>query len=336
MATTVEVSTWAQLVTALSTSVQDTKTIKIINDIDCNNEIPMGVSSTIYCYSSNANRTTIDGSYVEDGVTKNHVIRNLRTSATAPIDIFRIESNMSSGSNRGCGITFKNIDFINLILMGGALVGSYNDSLIGGRKLYFNSCRFVGRRNRMLLNGKSDSGLSDDDTFIQLNSCFFNIPYYPDATENTYVPLVGEWSGTRCYVRAQFCWFRHSYNGWDITNNNNYQTYTRYIQMNGCYNDGEIVGSNGLTVTQKYDYVSPIQNVVDCNIKLLSGSNSSTIYAPKGIWRDHVVDYNNPSTQYTSCVNGNSSLAIKVTPESYMTDPAWLAQNGFDVIVPGT
>lgn len=334
MATTVEVSTWAELRTALSTSTQDTKTIKLIADIDCNDEIPTGVASTIYCYSSNGYRTTIDGSYVVNEETRNHVIRNLRTNASNPVDIFRIESNMSSGSNRGCGITFKNIDFINLILMGGALVGSYNDSLIGGRKLYFNNCRFVGKRNRMLLNGKSDSGLSDDDTFIQLNSCFFNIPYFPTSTENTYVPLVGEWSGTRCFVRAQYCWFRHSYNGWSITNNNNYQTYTRYMQMNGCYNDGEIVGANGLIVTQKYDYVAPIQNVVDCTIKLLGAGTAPTITAPKGIWRDHVVDYNNPSTQYNDCVNGNSSLAIQVKPESNMTSPTWLSEHGFDIIVP--
>lgn len=331
---TVEVSTWSQLVTALSTSVQESKTIKLMNDIDCNDEIPTGVGSTITCYGSPGYMTTVDGSYDEDGVTKNHVIRNLRTNVSTPVNIFNIKNNGSSGNTRPCGITFKNIDFINLILMGGALIGVYDDSIIGGDRININKCRFVGRRNRFLFNGKAESGLTDDDTIFQMTSCFFNIPYFPTTTENTYVPLIGEWTGTRTYIRAQFCWFRHSYNGWDVPNNNGYHTYTRYMQMNGCYNDGEIVGSNALTITQKYDYVAPIQNVVDCTIKLLNGSNTSTIYAPKGIWRDHVVDYNNPSTQYTDCVNGNSNLAIKVTPESNMTNPTWLAQNGFDIVVP--
>lgn len=331
---TVEVSTWSQLVTALSTSVQESKTIKLMNDIDCNDEIPTGVGSTITCYGSCGYPTTVDGSYEEDGVIKNHVIRNLRTNVSTPVSIFKIVTNKSSGSGRACSITLKNIDFINLILMGGALISSYEDSIIGGHKVFITKCRFVGKRNRHLFNGSSDTGVSDDSTYLLMTSSFFNIPYFPTATENTYVPLVGEWTGTNTYIRAQFCWFRHSYNGWDIPNNNGYHTYTRYMQMNGCYNDGEIVGSNGLTITQKYDYASPIQNVVDCTIKLLGGTNTSTIYAPKGIWRDHVVDYNNPSTQYTDCVNGNSNLAIKVTPESNMTNPTWLAQNGFDIVVP--
>ena len=334
MATIVEVSTWAELRTALSTSTQDTKTIKITADIDCNDEIPTGVGSTITCYGSVSYMTTVDGSYTVGEETRNHVIRNLRTNVSNPVNIFNIQSNKESGSGRACGITFKNIDFINLILMGGALIGSYNDSIIGGRKININKCRFVGRRNQYLFNGKSDTGVSDDSTYLLMTSSFFNIPYFPTTTENTYVPLVGEWTGTNTYIRAQFCWFRHSYNGWSITNNNNYQTYTRYMQMNGCYNDGEIVGANGLEITQKYSYASPIQNVVDCDIKLLSGSNTSTIYAPKGIWRDHVVDFNNPSTQYTDCVNGNSSLAIKVTPESNMTSPTWLSEHGFDIVVP--
>ena len=122
MAITVEVNTWEQLVTALSTNVPDIKTIKITSDIDCNYEIPLGVSETVVCYGSNAYPTTVDGSYTENGVIKNHVIRNLRTSVQNPVSIFGIMTNLSSG-NKACRIVFKNIDFVNLILMGGNLIG---------------------------------------------------------------------------------------------------------------------------------------------------------------------------------------------------------------------
>ena len=48
---TYEVSTWTELVEALETINESTEsqTIKITADIDCNDEIPEGVASTIVC-----------------------------------------------------------------------------------------------------------------------------------------------------------------------------------------------------------------------------------------------------------------------------------------------
>ena len=85
---TYEVSTWAQLRSAI-TSVASGDTIKLIADIDCNDEIPEGVASTILL---SVFTLTIDGGYVEDGVTKRHEIRNLRTSASSPASIFKIQA----------------------------------------------------------------------------------------------------------------------------------------------------------------------------------------------------------------------------------------------------
>ena len=59
---TVEVSTWTDLVTQLAVS---NNTVKLTKDIDCNDEIPFGVTSTITMDSN------LDG--------QGHMIRNLRT-----------------------------------------------------------------------------------------------------------------------------------------------------------------------------------------------------------------------------------------------------------------
>jgi hypothetical protein len=84
---TIEVSTWAELAAAVR-AANSGDTIKLIADIDCNDEIPEGVSSTINSPIS-INTLTITGEYTEDNVTKSHVIKNLRTSSSIPVPIFK-------------------------------------------------------------------------------------------------------------------------------------------------------------------------------------------------------------------------------------------------------
>ena len=86
---TIEVSTWAQLRSAITSAVAG-DVIKLIADIDCNDEIPEGVTSTIQTIDSTW--FTITGEYTENDVVKRHEIRNLRTRATSPVTIFKFKS----------------------------------------------------------------------------------------------------------------------------------------------------------------------------------------------------------------------------------------------------
>jgi hypothetical protein len=106
---TYEVSTWAQLRSAITSAVAG-DVIKLIADIDCNDIIPEGVASTVV-FPIGAS-VTIDGSYEEDNTIKNHEIRNLRTSVNSPVSIFKISRPGSSAITH----TMKNIDFVNLVL----------------------------------------------------------------------------------------------------------------------------------------------------------------------------------------------------------------------------
>lgn len=314
-----EVSTWTELIAKLSDTTAEEKTIKLIADIDCNDEIPMGVETTIDVYGSGSYPTIIDGAY--------HTIRNLRTHITSPVDIFAPRS-INSG-NKNLNIDFNNIDFVNLILDKAYMFGQPNSGVISNNKLTFNKCRFVGRRNRYLLKARNWGSANGNATTF--NSCFFNIPCTPTATENTYVPLSDDWySGSTHFLFANFCWFKEKYNGWEIADNVDTPTSMRYMQLNGCYIDGELVGSNELKVTGLYTYQSPIQNVVDADIKLKNGSDGANIYAPSGVWRNDVKSFDG-ATSYTT-TNINIS-AIPESPEN-MKNPAQLYADGFDIVVP--
>ena len=144
---TIEVASWEDLVTAI-TSHSSGDVIKLTADIDCNNSIPLGVSSTVNCGND---VITIDGSYVENGL-----ILNLRTSVTTPVAIFSF-----GGTNHS--VYIKNLDFANLIL-DAPLFSCYGSSTPS--HIYLQSCRFVGRRSGWFM--------AVDDFVNHLTSCFFN------------------------------------------------------------------------------------------------------------------------------------------------------------------
>ena len=168
---TYEVSTWNELITELSTLRTEAVIIKLTADIDCNDEIPLGVASTITIWNSAAYPMTVTGAYVENGVTKNHVIRNLRTHVVNPVNIFYPRSNIDSGQNQS-SLTFNNIDFINLVLDSATLCLSPDSGVIYNNKLTFNRCRFVGRRNCYLISAYSPG--VESGNALTFTSCFFN------------------------------------------------------------------------------------------------------------------------------------------------------------------
>lgn len=326
------VSTWAQLVEALSTDTKEAKTIKLTADINCNREIPYGVESSITIYESGSYPVVIDGSYVENEETKNHAIINLGTHVTTPVDIFKLKKTTGASSGQ-MDLTFKNVTFKNLLVMGAFFINRDNSShTIYQNKLSFTNCEFSGKRNYSLMKQSTYGGSTGNE--VNLTSCSFNIPYFPVTNENTYVPLFDkQYYGNDLFIYAHFCLFKETYNGWTISDNNGYQTSLRYIKLNGCKIVGELVGSNELKVTEQYAYASAIQNVVDADLKLLNGSNGANIYAPKGIWRNDVKNLDG-SVSYTT-TNANDPMAISETPAN-MKNPAQLALDGFDVVVPSS
>lgn len=339
---TYEVSTWSELIARMADTTLETRTIKLIADIDCNDEVPFGPTSSIDIVGSMALYCTIDGSYTENGVTKNHVIRNLRTNVTSPVDIFnfRAHNPQSGQSDRfKIGVTIQNIDFVNTVLNNARMfrLTKYEYGA-GGNTVKFKNCSFVGRRNRYLI-----GAISIDENSLTFESCFFNIPYKPSDTSSTYVPLTADWSG---YAYANYCRFRESYNGWTIGTyepgiSTNPQTSTYNLKLNGCYIDGTIVGhSSNICITKQYSYDAAIQNVVDADLRAYNNSGSETvsIFAPKGIYKTAangttpVVKKYNDDTVNCSISNQNTS-AIPEIP-SKMTNPTLLAADGFDIIIP--
>lgn len=337
---TIEVSTWAELVNAIKTAGNG-DIVQLTTDIDCNREIPEGVTTTIKRPSSGlVYNLTITGAYTEDGVTKNHVIRNLRTNISSPVSIFYFMYNYGDAIY----VNFRNIDFINLIL-DAPLVELY---YYLNAYLRFYSCRFVGKRTHALIYHTHKPTSSSDAAYIQFYSCFINMEY--TRSSNDRLPIVLYQSGSSYdYCTANYCRIKQEYKGWTIgTATNPYdaiQNITFGLQLNGCYLYGTFVGTGNdtsavLNVTNKYSYNGAMQNVVDADFRLGGTPTSGmdcTIVAPKGIFVNsiHKLDEDPPTTTYNA-VNYNSSgnsKAIPINPED-MTDAQALYDAGFDIIVP--
>lgn len=310
---TVEVSTWGEFVDALQTS--GSLTVKLVADIDCNNEIPQGVSSTINLRGADDRPLTITGAYTEDGVTKNHVIRNLRTSTSSPVTIFNAMWYSATNVDGALNLTFRNIDFENLYINGASFLKTqkvwyqYNN-------INFVNCRFVGKRNRVLFTGESG-------VILNLTSCFFNMPNIGTA-----VTLDSSWAS----VYANYCRFKETYTGWDLSTTAQTSAYNMYL--NGCYIGGEIVASTQITVTSNYSYNSSLQNVVDADLYVTSGGAAESdvnVTAPKGVYKNLIRDYTDKTIIYQDVKQNQNS--ISASPE-HMKDAEWLYGEGFDIVVP--
>lgn len=334
-----EVSTWGELANAIN-GFANGDVIKLKSDIDLNKEFPLGVESCNITQSSSGSYTlTIDG----DG----HKIRNLRTSISDPHSIL-----MKNTDTFSITLTLQNIDFVNLILSGAALIyvnGSNDDAVV------CNNCRFVGNRTAGYLINRNRN--------VLVNSCYFDMPWQGGGlTTRQYISLI-PWSTEATTAYANYCWFHEHYTGWVMpqgwdwgwTTDSTYFSFS-YFKINGCYIDGDSVCtrykisntdiSNCLKILAKANvssYAPASQNVLDCDIVVMNGMSNNTIEIANmcGLMKKSVVNSSSsaPSiTTYNNCtqsliVDTSKPYPLKATPEQ-MKDATWLYNNGFDIIVP--
>ena len=207
----INVQTWTDLANALSATYDDSDlniTINITKDIDCNYEIPEGVTSSVQLTSGVTNSSyrrylTVNGN--------GHEIRNLRSGIVSPVDIFRRDQNVRDYIT----YTFNDLKFINLVLTGNAML--YRQVRGGaGREAYiitaFNRCGFVGRRETSLFYFGGDTS-NYNWTFT---SCFFYVPNIAvtlsTSAQVERMPIFYPSSSDRS-ATMNFCWIREQYMG---------------------------------------------------------------------------------------------------------------------------
>lgn len=339
---TIEVSSWSELVSAVTQTISEPTTVKITKDIDCNEEIPQGVTNTIVIPRANRSiALTIDGEYEEGGATKRHKIINLRTNIGSPVPIFRLNGSYDQGWWRT--IWFKNIDFLNLRLDAALTEGDQGYQDISGT-IYsigaFVNCRFVGKRTTNMFT-KSSWGAG---YYYMFNNNFVNVPYYGTTKEG--FPLVRRYHpsvGNKCVLMAKNCRFRCTYTGTYTPTYDSGKVYSDIYNanLNGCYIDGEIVGADSDTTyiniyTQgeaANDGTPSMQNVYDINfyMKDVTSDRNIDVGAFKGVVKTPVKDWDDRTTSYNSY---NSKTGIIFASETDMQNAQWLYDQGLDIIVP--
>lgn len=331
---TIEVSTWAELVSAISSAASG-DTIQLIADIDCNNEIPEGVSSTITILNKNL---TIDGGYVEGGVTKRHEIRNLRTSASTPVSIFKLRVSHDGKYTN----TIKNIDFVNLILDAPLFETAAEYTEVYLQKSFFNVPYYGSTQENIALSELySQSGGVGRYIYFYITNCRFTgkrttkiIRYNVSATK----------VGFRIY--ADYCYIKTKYTGTYEPSYNEGKVYSELYNMsvNGCRIEGDIVGNAGDTTYIGFNLrgIVPsrtisMQNVYDVDFYISSAVSDRAVdfTANKGLIKKPVKVWNDTTTTTTTYTNYNAKTDLIFATESEMQDIDWLIQNNFD-IVPST
>ena len=329
---TYEVSTWTELVEALETINESTEsqTIKLTADIDCNDEIPEGVASTIVCQNKagGTGRFTIDGSYEVNGKTKNHQIRNLRTHVSNPVNIFNFTANSTA-----CNWLIKGLDFINLITNKPLFDNSASGSIVSGQYI-FSNCRFVGKRNDYLINSGQDI----------LNSCFFNVNCEYSSTYSTNA-MPNKICGGMSSSKANFCIFVESLVN-DLPSSKTHCSTCYGLGLNGCRIEGEVhsklVNNQGKAEINAISYSSAglpiIQNVMDCTFVVPDTINDvSNVTIATG--QDFGVIKKSIRTDSGTALDASSwaptvSSGVILETVANMKNPAQLKADGLDVIVP--
>lgn len=321
-----EVSTWAQLVSAITSAVAG-DVIKLIADIDCNSAIPEGVSSTIQ--TINSTWFTITGEYTENGVIKRHEIRNLRTSTSSPVTIFKFKSDYT-----GNPFTVKGIDFINLILTAPLAEFHNSSSHYSDTNVRIQNCRFTGKRtNNLMKVTKGDYALLN----IYFERCYFNIPYngntaYGNSLIDPYTFGSNVGYMVNCRIRETFT---GTYTPSPTEDNTNCSVY--WMALSGCRVEGEVVSGK----YPKYHdigmlniYTPSAQNVYDVDLKLTNDTDASVpLYAFKGVVKVPIRKKDDESTTYTI---SSASTGVILADESQMKDTDWLIQHNFDVVPSST
>lgn len=327
MAVTYEVETWSELVAAFTnggeTITDGSRIIKLMNDIDCNAEIPEGVAETLLAkYNVASDRyVEINGEYKENGETKRRKIINLRTHIINPVKIFRV-NNISSGDSAGAGLTLRGIDFINLIL---------DQRLASGVRwastspLAATNCRFVGKRS---------TNIFDSEYYganIVLTSCFFNVPYKSSEPTFKTFCIAKPPDGKNRIQKAYYCYFVESDSGLTPDDTKPCTSFGK-MQLSGCRAEGETTFGDVLTFTDQSMATTRVQNVMDIDLKTTATEGTTiTVNAPYGVWRDDIHSTDSAITntyEYTN-VNGDN-YSIPETPER-MKDAEALSKDGLDI-----
>ena len=160
---TVEVSTWAELKTALSDNSNDGNTIKLTADIDMNGVAPEG-DNIVMSYD---NAITLDGD--------NYTIKNLRTKLSSPVAIF----GMAFGGT-GRTFTIKNLKLQNLILSGASLIGANGGTAASTTIL--EDVRICGSRSGAAYMFSYYGG-------ITMSKCTIDLPWKTTGADLTYTSL---------------------------------------------------------------------------------------------------------------------------------------------------
>lgn len=361
MATTVEVSTWAELVAAVTTAAesvawQDT-TVKLIADIDLNDTDATGVCCQTnfgaYAIVGATTGIVIDGGYIdsETGKQKSHVIKNARTDTSNPRPIFYLNDGLVS-DRYGKYITFKNLDFQNLILSTQPFVWFRTDNITtGGYGVRLENCRFCGNRGNTYLFFSNNN--------LTCENCYFDMPWNGAGQSNlAYTSLIPKDNTNATGAVANYCRFTESYGNWTWADDLTYESADRYFscsyfKMSGCRIEGDaqicgVTDSNDkgayympIICKGNASYVPATQNVFD--VSLVAVRNSATydtdnvLYSSfNGVVKKD-VKYNGAAvTTFTdNRVNfdgGTYTAPILATPEQ-MKDAPYLNSQGFDIIV---
>ena len=331
MAYTRDVSTLAELITAMNGVNSNPVTINLTQDINVGAESPTGVANIpIYFYSGSS--YTINGN--------GHKIINLRTTISNPQPIFNFNESFPGDTSRH--IYFKNIDFVNLVLGGNSLLkntrSGYQFSSVN-----FSRCRFVGQRT-------GDAYIVNQNANVNLTSCYFDMPWYaPNSSSRDWTSLIPKIKASMSSGRpkAYYCRFKETYGGWNIPDWDSgiYSLSCSYFDLHGCYiggsmkirrsrTNGPYSFADALVLSQYNDYTADTPNVVDMYWELL-GDNPDNICMP-GIAGVFNKSSNKPSIGW-GIYNSTSYRPnpIGATPEQ-MKNATWLSNQGFPIILPSS
>lgn len=356
---TIEVTSWAEIAAACAAvATNQSTTIKLMNDIDMNDEASEGVglsiSSSWWSYTF-----TIDGGYTDEitGEKKRYKIKNLRTPISGTANLFYFYYDTAYPTSNAIYVKFKDIDFQNIILASGNFV-SWSSNTLLGFSLTIENCRFVGTRSKWYL--------SDRNTGIVLNKSYFNIPWNGGGeTDLSYTSLIPKDDNNATNVSANYCRFKEAYGNW-VYATGGYGIYPTfrpfsfsYIKCSGCRMEGSMtipwfpdttVGQDNVYMCAFFakpiaSYSPSTQNVFDVSLvcddigvtssvqKVVCCSSFSYLVKKSAVCRSDGSECTY-TTQGAAKIDGNNyPLPFMATPTE-MTEPAFLAANGFNIIVP--
>lgn len=354
----INVSTWAELVTALSSvpTNQDT-TILLTADIDMNDVAPEGtgieIESGFWYYT-----LTINGGYTDPdtGEQKNHVIKNLRTPIGSTANLFYFKFTNPYGSSNAIYMKFLNIDFQNIDLATGNFV-DWDSSKLQNFILTLENCRFVGKRNNYYLCGKN---------FLTCTSCYFDIAWRGNGQTNlAYTSLIPKDDSNATNAFANYCRFKETYGNWVYDSGYGFYPTFRpfsfsYFKCSGCRIEGSmtlpvwqntyITTSNGIVFLCAFfsrpniAFIPTAQNVFDVSLicddtglstfnKIVSCSSISYLVKMNAKCKSDDSECTYITTGAEKIDGDSFTLPLLATP-AQMRDAQWLSNNGFDIVVP--